>query len=252
MLLNRPPDPSGPRPVSRFVLFALGEVALVVIGILLAVQIDGWIQDRQDTRRAQEYMVRIRADLERDTAAMRNTMRDIDLSRAALDSVRAVMAGEGPAQLTRDWLSVGLLYVFDFVPETSTFEELKAAGAFAVLPAEFAGRLVGYHNFLDNVVLSNAEGPTAYSRGVVGPHLYARYPLFFQTLGETPTADEALFSVPAERLRRDVFLGNAVRFRGVVMDIIATGYADGLRQAETLLQMLEGDEAPGPGTAPNR
>lgn len=245
MLLNRPPDPSGPRPVARFVLFALGEVALVVVGILLAVQIDGWIRDRQDARMAREYMVRIRADLERDTAAMRAKMRDIELSRAALDSLRAILAGEGPAQLTEDWLSVGLLYVFDFVPETSTFEELKAAGVFGVLPAEFAGRLVGYHNFLDNVVLSNTEGPTAYSRGVVGPHLYARYPLFFQAPGETPTGDPALFSVPAERLRQDMVLGNAVRFRGLVMDLMATGYADGLRQAEALLQTLEVDGAPG-------
>jgi hypothetical protein len=52
--------------VRRYFLYALGEIALVVIGILLALQIDAWNTERIERKKEILYLKEIRANLEDD------------------------------------------------------------------------------------------------------------------------------------------------------------------------------------------
>ena len=52
--------------VRRYVLYALGEIGLVVIGILLALQIDAWNETRIDRKKELLYLKEIRTNLEDD------------------------------------------------------------------------------------------------------------------------------------------------------------------------------------------
>ena len=52
--------------VSRYLLYALGEIALVMIGILLALRVNTWNQQRQDRIEEQKYLLRLEQDLETD------------------------------------------------------------------------------------------------------------------------------------------------------------------------------------------
>lgn len=51
---------------SRYFFYALGEIALVVIGILLALQIDAWNEGRMDRKKELLYLKEIRTNLEDD------------------------------------------------------------------------------------------------------------------------------------------------------------------------------------------
>ena len=46
-----------------YALFALAEVLLVTVGILLAVQVDNWNEERRENREAQELLTDVRDDL---------------------------------------------------------------------------------------------------------------------------------------------------------------------------------------------
>jgi len=46
--------------VITYMLYAVGEIILVVVGILIAVQIDNYRQDLQDEKLARQYLIRIR------------------------------------------------------------------------------------------------------------------------------------------------------------------------------------------------
>ena len=50
----------------RYVLYAIGEIALVAIGILLALQIDNWNEERKEKAPGLNYLVRLQADLTSD------------------------------------------------------------------------------------------------------------------------------------------------------------------------------------------
>ena len=52
--------------IRRYLFYALGEVALVVIGILLALQIDSWNTDRIERQKEMLYLKEIRSNLQDD------------------------------------------------------------------------------------------------------------------------------------------------------------------------------------------
>ena len=52
--------------VSRYLLYAVGEIVLVVIGILLALQINTWNQERQNRSEERKYLSRLEKDLQQD------------------------------------------------------------------------------------------------------------------------------------------------------------------------------------------
>jgi hypothetical protein len=56
--------------VTQYVLYALGEIFLVVIGILIALQVNTWNEDRVQRSREVKYLKNIRLDLEKDLASL--------------------------------------------------------------------------------------------------------------------------------------------------------------------------------------
>ena len=50
---------SGPGNSGKYLRYALGEIILVVLGILLALQIDTWNQNRQDRRQEQLVLTQL-------------------------------------------------------------------------------------------------------------------------------------------------------------------------------------------------
>ncbi|WP_318312424.1 DUF6090 family protein [Flagellimonas crocea] len=50
--------------ISKYLLYAFGEIILVVIGILIALQINNWNEGRKNADLEQDYLISISADLE--------------------------------------------------------------------------------------------------------------------------------------------------------------------------------------------
>ncbi|MBC2837748.1 DUF6090 family protein [Robiginitalea sp. SC105] len=88
--------------VTRYLLYALGEIVLVVIGILLALQINSWSQDRQNRVEEQKYLLRLKQDFETDLKSIqdvrRNYERRLILALEVLDSL-----GPNNGGVIRDW-----------------------------------------------------------------------------------------------------------------------------------------------------
>ena len=57
--------------VSRYLLYALGEIALVMIGILLALQVNNWNETRNNKLAEQKYLREILTSLEKDQGRTR-------------------------------------------------------------------------------------------------------------------------------------------------------------------------------------
>ena len=58
----------------RYALYAIGEIALVVIGILIAVQINNWNTERIERKEEQLYLKRMVQDLEQDLINMKGCL----------------------------------------------------------------------------------------------------------------------------------------------------------------------------------
>ena len=73
--------------VSKYVLYAIGEIFLVVIGILIAVSINSWNEDRLDKKEVATYLDQIRTELAFDIKVYEENIDHMNKSIIYLDKL---------------------------------------------------------------------------------------------------------------------------------------------------------------------
>lgn len=67
---------------SRYLLYAIGEILLVVIGILIALQVNNWNEERKNDKKVAKYTEGLIADLKKDrrlvVGVLEDCMNDIE------------------------------------------------------------------------------------------------------------------------------------------------------------------------------
>lgn len=77
---------------TKYLFYAIGEIILVVIGILIALQINNWNQDRQTDKQIKTLLLALRSDLVQDTILIRNNLPEINRQLALIESLRSRVA----------------------------------------------------------------------------------------------------------------------------------------------------------------
>ena len=95
--------------VNRYVLYAVGEIVLVVLGIVIALQIDNWNEWRQERELEQIVLEQLKEDYESDLAQLNQK---IHLRHSIIDAALYVLdATDRPGETVRD--SIPLVLVND-------------------------------------------------------------------------------------------------------------------------------------------
>ena len=71
----------------KYMRYAIGEIVLVVIGILIALQINNWNQERNENKLARDYLVRIKRDISQDTLNFRKIIKFNDSLRGEIKNL---------------------------------------------------------------------------------------------------------------------------------------------------------------------
>ena len=114
--------------IGKYLLYALGEIALVVIGILIALQVNNYNEERKKLKRKDEVLLQVQNDLVRNLGDLRA---DLDMHRLGLQSnlkVTRHMEASLPydPELAFDfWYLKGDEYT---TPSTTGYENLKSLG----------------------------------------------------------------------------------------------------------------------------
>ncbi len=64
-------DLIGKNKTGKYLKYAIGEIILVVIGILIALSVNNWNQEKKDNRLGEDFLFRIHRDLVQDTISFR-------------------------------------------------------------------------------------------------------------------------------------------------------------------------------------
>jgi len=115
--------------VTSYLLYATGEIALVVIGILIAVQIDDWNNERKNRIQEIRYLQNIKLDLQKDLAALDTLTRFRERKLAAANVIMSEINGDKEADLrTLSNSTDMMMFERKFVPNNTTFRELSSSG----------------------------------------------------------------------------------------------------------------------------
>lgn len=115
--------------VSQYLLYAIGEIVLVVIGILIALQINNWNEMRKQRVQEHKFLTSLKADLMVDLESLDAIMAErtskVNCSNMlmhpqAMDTPRQVWAVDSLIGRVMGWVR--------FVPRTNTMEELISSG----------------------------------------------------------------------------------------------------------------------------
>ena len=113
---------------SKYLLYALGEIILVVIGILIALQINNWNENQKQKRLEQEYYCRLSEDVVMDKEQM-STLLGLAQERleASNQSVRVLLDENSKKVEVGQLISRSLKAVYsDFQPNNSAYQDLKS------------------------------------------------------------------------------------------------------------------------------
>ncbi len=116
--------------LTRYLVYALGEIVLVVVGILIALMINSAWQDRQDRIYEKEVLQQFRISLQEDMSSLDGISKRTDQRAAALRTlITAIHSGQTEMDsvlLKAYWDVIDLGVSFDY--NTSIYESLKLRG----------------------------------------------------------------------------------------------------------------------------
>jgi len=117
------------RKYREYVSIAVGEMLLIVIGILLALQIDNWNQVRQENKIIEAYLKKICNDIQTDIQSIEGMLTDRKQSLIYTDSVLAYYSkGHIADSKLFEKGYFGLFIETKFQPNISAYESLKNSG----------------------------------------------------------------------------------------------------------------------------
>lgn len=116
---------------SKYLLYAVGEIVLVVIGILIALQINNMNQASKDKKALKEYLVKIKSNTLEDIRVLDSLSIFRRQASTLCKTARGIMLDKTEDQNLFVMTSAGAAFIdYYFRPNTGGYEALKNSGYF--------------------------------------------------------------------------------------------------------------------------
>jgi hypothetical protein len=138
---------------SKYLLYAIGEIVLVVIGIIIALQVNNWNENRKDRALEHDYYCRILDDFNLEQKHIKeyyeNTNQKIEAAKQLLQDM--YHSNKDNYTMMNNWIETQRLPVY--VPRRVAFNDLTSSGNFKILTdVEIKNSLALYYDELENIL----------------------------------------------------------------------------------------------------
>ena len=131
--------------IRTYIFYAVGEIALVMIGILLALQVNNWNEKKNQSQTAQYHLKILKQNLEDDKEQLQ------ELLYSAYDGERKALSLSDMVQLKKqanDSIAghiAQLLLEFNFKPRTNGIDLLISSGSLDALTSDIQNSISKYY-----------------------------------------------------------------------------------------------------------
>lgn len=135
--------------LSKYLIYAIGEIALVMIGILLALQVNNWNESRKDRKDEIGIINRLRDDIIADIEDWNWALRSNDIKKEFLFAILKDELELIPVDEFERYLFTSRFRQLP-TPNNSTLDELTSNGKVGLLKnVELKEEILRYYNFID-------------------------------------------------------------------------------------------------------
>jgi hypothetical protein len=118
----------------RYGTYAIGEVVLIVVGIMIALSLDSWWTARQERAEERELLVSLQADYRANLSSLRADREKLTNLVAAADRILKYMDGVEAADPARDLRRLTAYSTFD--PSNGALNDIIGSGALELIKSD--------------------------------------------------------------------------------------------------------------------
>ena len=161
----------------KYFKYAIGEIILVVIGILIALQINNWNEQSKANASARIQLRQLHQNISDDLILL-NT-----LNTNATNHLVSCQKLSEQFQLIKPFDSLTTSYIIDnlfelnFYGNTSAYDKLNQSGEFSILPKALQSGIKYYYNLL-NRVKEREEISNTFIKKSLEPHYFDYYSIY--------------------------------------------------------------------------
>ncbi len=141
---------------SKYLTYAIGEIVLVVAGILIALSVSNWNEERKEKKLSQTFIARIDKDL---AQLIESSDAIIEQNRGILKAITQTQAflerGTGLSDSEREIVDYAMLWfprTTYNLPHMLTYEEMKESGKINLIyDQEMRTALADFYNYLEQI-----------------------------------------------------------------------------------------------------
>lgn len=143
-------------PAAKYLAYALGEIVLVVLGILIALGINNWSEARKSRVFEKEILTQIRENLRTDRDNIKKIVYNANRALSCSDKILESLGDTTPPDSLKYWL--GSIAQFDrFLPLTNAYEVLKSKGMDLLSDKELRFLMGTYYDDQANIIINANE-----------------------------------------------------------------------------------------------
>ncbi len=154
----------------KYLKYALGEILLVVIGILIALQINNWNETDKENRILNEYLLKIRSHTQEDLLELDTIIKYRQQMVKSCKAARKVMLTKTEDENLYIMMSSGIAFAdFYFKAKTDGYEALKNSNSFGKINnTVLDSLLIKYHGLIEGI----AENEKSYNDYILTQEAY--------------------------------------------------------------------------------
>lgn len=182
---------------SKYLKYAIGEIVLVVIGILIALQVNNWNEQRKENKELTQYKLRLIRQFQKDSSNLSSFNKGYEFVSPIFKTLDSTFRENLKGNVNKD--SVINIPVFitlqsEFLSETYALEELKNTGKMSIFYNDLLkDKLTEYQNLINQQhdIISRTKN---------------KYDDFDKLLYSVSKFSDMYYLVKAESINQDAFM----------------------------------------------
>lgn len=157
----------------RYLIYAVGEIALVVIGILIALQINNWNEERKERLLEDDYLEKIALNIKDDINQYHKILSAQEGYKNGMDSFLNIIRNPFSYETSELDQYYSQLWRFErFTPNKGALNNMISSGKINIIKnEELLNAILSYYKTIDEQTASVDEAISIYSRNQIGPYL---------------------------------------------------------------------------------
>ena len=214
---------------NKYLLYAIGEIFLVVIGILIALQINNWNETRKDREKEDFFLHKLSSNLRDDIVSLHDIIDSDSLMIRDLAKLsNEILTVKSVQEISYD--NNSKFKYFMFSPNTSVYDNLISSGQIGLIRNDSVfDKLTNYYKKTAQINKGTDESLKNYSNEIES--FYLRF--------DHRRDDEILPKRDIADYRNEPFLLNSLYYKIGLLKFQINNYTALLIESKTLLKIVE-------------